>query len=189
MKRPSFIRPLAWVASSKKDLKKLPERVQNAFGYSLYLAQLGKKSDHAKVLKGFGSSGVLEAVENNASSTFRAIYTVRFKDLVYVLHVFQKKSKRGKCLKSAGKRWIFAAQYQGAIRAAGSNASTFWALTKRGIATPYQEMEIVRERLKQAEDDFKKMKWGITMDAKKKKKEIEKGSTNVFADLGFPNPW
>ena len=65
------------------------------FGYALYLAQTGGKHPAAKPLKGFGSAGVLEVVEEHQSGTYRAVYTVRFKDAVYVLHVFQKKSKTG----------------------------------------------------------------------------------------------
>ena len=51
--------------------------------------------DAAKVLKGFGSAGVIEVVENHEAGTFRAVYTVRFDDSVYVLHAFQKKSRKG----------------------------------------------------------------------------------------------
>ena len=65
------------------------------FGYALYLAQAGGKHPAAKPLKGFGSAGVLEVVEDHQSGTYRAVYTVRLKDSVYVLHVFQKKSKTG----------------------------------------------------------------------------------------------
>lgn len=65
------------------------------FGYALYLAQLGGKSDDAKVLGGFGSAGVLEVVEDVRGSTYRAVYTVKFADAVYVLHCFQKKSVKG----------------------------------------------------------------------------------------------
>lgn len=88
-------KPVRWVASSRKELQELPEGVQSAFGYALYQAQCGKKSDAAKPLKGFGSASVLEIVEDEMGSTFRAVYTVKFSDLVYVLHVFQKKSKTG----------------------------------------------------------------------------------------------
>jgi len=64
-------------------------------GYALYQAQLGDKSPAAKPLKGFGGAGVLEVVENYDGDAYRAVYTVRFAGIVYVLHAFQKKSKQG----------------------------------------------------------------------------------------------
>jgi phage-related protein len=107
-------KPLYWVGSSKKDLMALPETVVDGFGYALYLAQVGKKHEQAKSLKGFGSAGVLEIVEDWEGNTYRAVYTVRFADSVFVLHVFQKKSKRG-------------------------------------TATPKRELDLIRERLKVAD--------------------------------------
>jgi len=88
-------RKLEWVGSAYKDLKAMPEDVQDTFGYALHLAQTGAKDDHAKPLKGFGSASVLEVVESDGSGTYRAVYTVRFANAVYVLHCFQKKSKSG----------------------------------------------------------------------------------------------
>ena len=111
------IKPLFWIASSKKDLKSLPENIQNSFGYALHVAQIGLKHDDAKPLKGFGGAAVLEVVENYDGDTFRAVYTVRFAQVVYVLHVFQKKSKTG-------------------------------------IATSKQDMDLIKARLKQAEEDY-----------------------------------
>ncbi|MGP1397003.1 MAG: type II toxin-antitoxin system RelE/ParE family toxin [Inquilinaceae bacterium] len=73
----------------------MPREVQDTFGYALYLAQIGMKHGDARPLKGFGSAGVLEIVESTSAGTFRAIYTVKIEDAVYVLHCFQKKSKRG----------------------------------------------------------------------------------------------
>jgi len=73
----------------------MPEDVQDTFGYALHLAQTGKKHEQAKPLKGFGSAGVLEVVEDDTGNTYRAVYTVRFQNAVYVLHCFQKKSTRG----------------------------------------------------------------------------------------------
>ena len=81
--------------SSKGDLLALPEEVVDVFGYALYLAQIGKKHEQAKPLKGFGSAGVLEVVEDWQGNAYRAVYTVRFRCGVFVLHVFQKKAKRG----------------------------------------------------------------------------------------------
>ena len=73
----------------------LPTDVRRLFGFALSLAQAGDKHDAAKVLKGFGSAGVLEVVEDDAGGTYRAIYTIKFTEAVFVLHCFQKKSKRG----------------------------------------------------------------------------------------------
>ena len=73
----------------------MPNPVIDVVGYALHLAQQGLKHDQAKVLKGFGSAGVLEVVEDFRSNTYRAVYTVRFVGWIYVLHCFQKKSKSG----------------------------------------------------------------------------------------------
>ncbi len=91
----SRLRPLEWIGGSKKDLMALPDEVVNVFGYALYLAQTGGKHAQAKPLQGFGSAGVLEVVEDWSGNTYRAVYTVRFAVRVFVLHVFQKKSKSG----------------------------------------------------------------------------------------------
>lgn len=64
-------------------------------GYALYLAQAGRMHISAKPLKGFGGAGVVELVEEDQHGTYRAVYTVRFGNAIYVLHAFQKKSKRG----------------------------------------------------------------------------------------------
>ena len=88
-------KPVYWVASSKKDLVVLPDEVQDVFGYALHLAQEGKKHEQAKPLKGFGGAGVLEVVEDHRGDTYRAVYTVKFQNAVYVLHCFQKKSAHG----------------------------------------------------------------------------------------------
>ena len=92
----------------------LPTDVRRLFGYALSLAQAGDQHDVAKVLKGFGSAGVLEVVEDDAGGTYRAVYTVKFEEAVFVLHCFQKKSKRG-------------------------------------IASPKVDMDLIRARLKVAE--------------------------------------
>jgi phage-related protein len=89
------MKPLEWIGSAKKDLMALPAAVVDVFGYALYLAQIGTKHEQAKPLKGFGSAGVLEVVEDSRGGTYRAVYTVRFAARVFVLHVFQKKSKSG----------------------------------------------------------------------------------------------
>ena len=95
MERP-VLKALYWVGSAKRDLLALPEDVVDVFGYALYLAQIGRKHEQAKPLKGLGSAGVLEVVEDWEGNTYRAVYTVRFTAGVFVLHVFQKKSTRGR---------------------------------------------------------------------------------------------
>lgn len=85
---------LDWIGSAKKDLLAFPEPVIGAMGYALGVAQLGGKHPHAKPWKGEGS-GVFEVVEDHAGGTYRAVYTVRFAEVIYVLHAFQKKSTRG----------------------------------------------------------------------------------------------
>ena len=89
------LRPLIWMASSKKDLQAMPDEVQDTFGYALHLAQIGRKATSAKPMQAFGSAGVLEVVEDFDGDTYRAIYTVKFASAVYVLHCFQKKSRKG----------------------------------------------------------------------------------------------
>jgi len=89
------LRPLQWIGSSRKDLMTMPDEVQQVFGFALYQAQIGLLHPDAKPLKGFGSAGVLEVVEDWRGDTYRAVYTVRFAEAVYVLHCFQKKSKHG----------------------------------------------------------------------------------------------
>ncbi|AIE85261.1 type II toxin-antitoxin system RelE/ParE family toxin [Fimbriimonas ginsengisoli] len=100
-------------------MKSFPEGVQGDVGFALYRAQEGKKHVAAKPLKGFGDAGVLEVVATDDGDAYRAVYTVRFAEAVFVLHCFQKKSKSG-------------------------------------IATPKQEVELIRSRLKQAEEEYKR---------------------------------
>ena len=120
MDKPPSLKSLYWVGSSKRDLRSLPGPVEDLFGYALYLAQDGKKHERAKPLKGFGPAGVLEVVEDWDRSTYRAVYTVRFEGAVFVLHMFQKKSKRG-------------------------------------AATPKTDIDLIRERLKVAEQFVKEI--------------------------------
>jgi phage-related protein len=119
------IKPVAWVGSSYRDFISLPEAVQDAMGYALYLAQSGRMHLSAKPLKGFGSAGVVELVESDRHGTYRAMYTVRFSSAVYVLHAFQKKSRKG-------------------------------------IKTAREDIELVRRRLKIAEEDDKARTKGST---------------------------
>jgi phage-related protein len=89
------MKPVEWVASSYKDFVAFPEAVQDSMGFALYVAQTGGMPRSAKPLKGFGGAGVLEIVEDHRGDTYRAVYTVRFENAVYVLHAFQKKAKKG----------------------------------------------------------------------------------------------
>lgn len=113
------LKSIEWVGSSKKDLMDLSDDVIDAIGYALYYAQKGLKHDDAKVLKGFGNADVIEILVDDKAGTYRAVYTVKFKDVVFVLHVFQKKSKQG-------------------------------------IATPKRDIELLKARLKIAEEIYNK---------------------------------
>ncbi len=89
-------RPLIWRGGSKTDFMAFPPAAQREMGYALFLAQMGERhSTMAKTLKGFGGGTVIEVRESIEGNAYRAIYTVRYADAVYVLHAFQKKSKRG----------------------------------------------------------------------------------------------
>jgi phage-related protein len=88
-------KPLEWVGSSLDDLSAFPEPVKRTFGFALRAAQNGQKSPDAKPLKGFGGASVLEVVDDFDGDTYRAVYTVKFAGVVYVLHAFQKKAKHG----------------------------------------------------------------------------------------------
>ncbi len=96
-------------------MRALPKEVRRSFGVALFAVQIGETPPAAKPLRGFGGAGVLELVEDDAGGTYRAVYTVRYATAVYVLHVFQKKSKRGR-------------------------------------ETPQREIDLIRERLKRAEE-------------------------------------
>ncbi len=87
------LKPVIWVGSSRKDLREFPEPVQDHMGYALYVAQRGGKHRDAKPLRGFGGAGVVEVVEDYRGDTFRAVYTLRYAERVFILHAFQKKSK------------------------------------------------------------------------------------------------
>lgn len=93
--RPVRIKPVFWMASSRKDLKAFPKAVQSDVGYALFAAQRGEEYRSVKALKGFGGRSVLEIVAPHDGDTYRAVYTVKFEDAVYVLHAFQKKSTKG----------------------------------------------------------------------------------------------
>jgi phage-related protein len=88
-------KPIVWIGSSLKDLRRFPEVPRRAVGIALRAAQEGSKHPDAKPLRGFGGASVSEIVENFDGDTYRAVYAVRFTEAVYVLHCFQKKSKSG----------------------------------------------------------------------------------------------
>ena len=87
------LKQLVWIGSSLNDLKALPNEVQDDIGYGLHQAQSGAFPDNAKPLKGF--SGVIEIIDDFDKNTYRAVYATKLGDRIYVLHVFQKKSKSG----------------------------------------------------------------------------------------------
>lgn len=84
-----------WMGSSKDDLREFPVDVRRVMGVAINDAQNGEEHPAVKALKGFGGRSVLEVVDDFDRDTYRAVYTVRFAGIIYVLHCFQKKSKRG----------------------------------------------------------------------------------------------
>jgi len=94
MPAPTF-KPLRWVGDSREAMREFPEDVRRHMGGALWEAQRGGKAPSAKPLKGFGGAGVLEIVDDFDGDAYRAVYALRFAGVIYVLHAFQKKSKRG----------------------------------------------------------------------------------------------
>lgn len=88
-------KPIEWIGTSLKDLRAFPEEVKDVMGVALDVAQQGEKHEAAKPIKGFRGAGVLEVIDDFDGDTYRAVYTVKFRGVVYVLHAFQKKSKKG----------------------------------------------------------------------------------------------
>jgi phage-related protein len=88
-------KPVRWVGTSLRDLRSFPASVKWEIGHALFTAQQGETDPAAKPLKGFGGAGVIEIVASHRGNAWRAVYTVRFRDAIYVLHVFQKKSTKG----------------------------------------------------------------------------------------------
>jgi phage-related protein len=88
-------RPVTWVGSSRRDLRNFPPEVRRDIGQALYAAQQGETDPSAKPLRGFGGGSVLEIVSIHQGGAWRAVYTVRYLEAIYVLHAFQKKSKTG----------------------------------------------------------------------------------------------
>lgn len=89
------LKPVRWIGTSLRDLRSFPREVRIDIGHALFAAQEGKIDPAAKPLKGFGGASVLEIVASHHGNAWRAVYTVRFQNAVYVLHVFQKKSTKG----------------------------------------------------------------------------------------------
>jgi phage-related protein len=108
-------KPIRWTGSTSKDLRSMPKAIRAQLGLMLDDLQHGVMVEppHAKQLKGFGG-GVLELLADHEGDTYRGVVALRCEDAIYVLHVFQKKSKRG-------------------------------------IATSQQDIQLIRERLRQAE--------------------------------------
>lgn len=88
-------KPVRWMGTSLRDLRSFPPEVRRDIGHALFTAQEGETDPAAKPLKGFGGASVLEIVSSHHGNTWRGVYTVRFHDAIYVLHVFQKKSTKG----------------------------------------------------------------------------------------------
>jgi phage-related protein len=112
------LKPVRWVGTSLRDLRSFPRAVRIDIGHALFTAQGGETDPAAKPLKGFGGASVLEIVASHHGNAWRAVYTVRFADAIYVLHVFQKKSTKG-------------------------------------ISTPAREVDLIRQRLAEAERDYR----------------------------------
>jgi phage-related protein len=90
-----MLRPLKFVASSKRDLSSFPGSVKQDVGHALFTAQEGGRAPTVKTPQGFGGGSVVEIVEDHDGDTFRCVYTTKVNDVIVVLHAFQKKSKRG----------------------------------------------------------------------------------------------
>jgi len=114
----SELKPVRWIGASLRDLRSSPRKVRIDIGHALFAAQEGKTDPAAKPLKGFGGANVLEIIASHHGNAWRAVYTVRFQDAIYVLHVFQKKSTKG-------------------------------------IATPTREIDLIKQRLAEAERDYR----------------------------------
>jgi phage-related protein len=95
MRREGELKPVRWIGRSLQDLRSFPRPVRIDIGHALFTTQQGKTDPAAKPLKGFGGASVVEIVASHYGNAWRAVYRVRFQEAIYVLHVFQKKSRRG----------------------------------------------------------------------------------------------
>ena len=116
----SGVRPVVWMGSSRDDLRDFPSQVRSDLGKALYAAQQGDTDPAAKPLKGFGATRVMEIVDRHDTNTYRTVYTAQFADALYVLHAFQKKSKKG-------------------------------------IATPKPDIELIKQRLRIAAEQYERL--------------------------------
>ena len=114
-------KPLIWIGSSRKNLREFPEDVQHRMGYALWIAQTGGKHRDAKALIGFGGAGVLEVIRKTIG-VIRSVqqHTLKYADVVFMLHAFQKKLKTGR-------------------------------------ETPRRDIELIKQRLREAERIAKEM--------------------------------
>ena len=112
-------KPVEWIGSARDDLRAFPKPVQRHVGQALFAAQLGEEYPSTKALRGFGGRSVLEIVVTHQKNAHRVVYTVRFEGILFVLHAFQKKSKKG-------------------------------------VATPKGEIDLIRRRLVVAEHEYRK---------------------------------
>ena len=107
-------RPVSWIKAARKDFEEFPEDVQEDMLNALTIAAEGGKSDNAKPFKGI-DGGVFEIAIRYRGDAFRVIYAVKIGEFIWVIHAFQKKSKKG-------------------------------------IKTPQEEVDLVRERLKRLQE-------------------------------------
>jgi phage-related protein len=114
------VKRVIWIGHSRADLKKIPDKVRRAIGFALNLVEIGERPANSKILSGMGNAKVLEIRENDSSGTYRAVYTIEFQEYIFVLHVFQKKSKTG-------------------------------------IATPKQEIDLIKQRLMNAKELYQQL--------------------------------
>jgi phage-related protein len=113
-------KPVFWAGGTLDELRSFPRAVRSSFGEALYRAQIGGRAENTKIMKGFKGAGVVEIVEDHDGNTYRAVYTVKFREAVFVLHVFQKKSTKG-------------------------------------VATPIHQIKRIKERLRDAEVEYKRL--------------------------------
>jgi phage-related protein len=111
-------KPVEWISTSRDDLREFPQDVRRVMGQAIDDVEHGGEHPSAKALKGFGGRAVLEIIDDFDGDTYRAVYTVKFAGVIYVLHAFQKKSKKG-------------------------------------IATPQRDIDLIKARLKRAEEHYK----------------------------------
>lgn len=112
-----MIRSVSWIKSARKAFEKFPALACERILQALEIAAVGGKADIAKPLKGF-ESGVFEIALHHAGDAYRVVYAVGIGEDIWVVHAFQKKSKRG-------------------------------------IATPKEDLNLVRRRLKQLKDQLR----------------------------------